>query len=384
MPADVKNVLIVSASVGAGHNQAAKAVAEGIKRRYPGANATIVDFMAGESSYLNTLVKETYLKMISLSPQLYELLYRWSQIPGQYPKVQNLVARAMKRSMLRLYLRHRPDMIVCTHPFPCGAAAYLKRTRRMDVSLIAVLTDFAVHPLWVYDEVDHYFVASREMKADMTARGVASDKVSATGIPIDAGFSKPVDRSSICRGLGLDPAMPTVLMMGGGLGVGPVKEALQNLNSTDVQLQIVVVAGKNAALRRQLNTVAGFSRHRIVVIGYTRRIRDLMALADLLITKPGALTCSEALAMSLPLLLFCPIPGQEEENAGYLVSQGAAILVDGVSVLGQVVGSLLTQPERLGELRYNAGRLGQPMATDVAVGIIGKWLNARREIAVGH
>lgn len=381
MPVPFQNVLIVSASVGAGHHQAARAVGAEIKHHYPAVNVTIVDFMGEENSYLNSLVKETYLKMITLSPNIYDLLYRWSQTDRRFPRVQNLVARAMKRSMLRLYIRHRPDLIVFTHPFPCGAAAYLRRSHKLAVPLVGVVTDFAVHPLWVYPEVDLYFVAGREMQAELVRQGIPAGRVYSTGIPIDASFGRLVDRSAVIRELGLSAQTPTVLIMGGGLGVGPVAEAVRALDGIARQLQVVVVAGRNAALRREVQAVAGFSPHRIVVLGYTRRVRELMAAADLLITKPGALTVSEALSANLPMVLVSPIPGQEEDNADYLVAQGAAVLAADTGAVGRVVSRLLSRPDDLEAMRSVARRLGQPEAASAAAAIIGSHLAGRRVAA---
>ncbi|MDR3589705.1 MAG: glycosyltransferase [Negativicutes bacterium] len=373
----VNNILIVSASVGAGHTQAAKAIAAGMHRLYPADRIEIVDFMAEENSYLNTMVKETYLKMITLSPSVYDLLYRWSQGPRQYARVENLVARAMQRSMLRLYRRHRPDIMICTHPFPCGAAAYLRRTRRIDVPLAAVITDFAVHQFWVYGEVDLYFVANRDMQDDLVTRGISAGRIYASGIPVDPAFGETVDAGPVSRELGLTDAMPTVLVMGGGLGVGPVLEAFRQLASSELPLQIIVVAGENIPLRRQLEQAACLSRHPVSVMGYTNKVRELMAAADILVTKPGALTLSEALSLSLPLVLFSPLPGQEADNAGYLAGRGAALLVDRLDRLGDAVTGLLSQPERLAAMRENASRLGQPEAAETAARMIGGRLLGR-------
>ncbi len=368
---DTANILIVSASVGAGHTQAAKAIAAGMRRLNPADRIEIVDFMAEGNSYLNTMVKETYLKMISLSPNVYDLLYRWSQPPRQYAKVENLVARAMKRSMLGLVRRYRPDVMICTHPFPCGAAAYLRRTREVKVPLVGVITDFSVHQLWVYDEVDLYFVAGEEMREDLAARGVSAARIHSSGIPIDPIFGKTVDAGPLMAELGLAVTAPTVLVMGGGLGIGPVLEAVRQLDSSALPLQIVVVAGKNTALRLQLEQAARLSRHPVTVMGFTDRIPELMAAAAILVTKPGALTASEALSLSLPMVLFSPLPGQETDNASYLAGHGAALLVNRLDGLKEAVTRLLSQPEQLAAMRENSSRLGKPHAAWHAAKIIG-------------
>jgi processive 1,2-diacylglycerol beta-glucosyltransferase len=382
MPLSFQNVLIVTASVGAGHDQAARAIGAEIGARYPAARITIADFMGEENSYLNALLKDTYLKMISVSPQVYDLLYRWSQT-RQLPGVQNLLARAMKRSMRRLYVRYRPDLIIFTHPFPCGAAAYLRRKGKLDAPLVGVVTDFSAHPLWVYDEVDLYFVAASETRNELVRQGVAAERVFPTGIPIDASFGRLLDRYAATRELGLTSREPTVLIMGGGLGIGPVADAVRSLDGIDRGLQIVVVAGRNAELRRQLRAISRASRHSIAAMGYTRKVRELMAAADLLITKPGALTVSEALSAGLPMVLVSPLPGQEEDNAAYLVDRGAAVLLADAGEAGETVAGLLDRPQALDEMRRRARSLGQPWAASAAAGIIGSRLAARRDATAG-
>lgn len=383
MLADRKKILIVSASVGAGHTQAARALEAAILRSYPESTISIVDFMAGENSYLNTFFKGTYLKLIDLTPNIYDRLYRWTQNSRQVTKMTNLFARAMKRSMLRLYRQYRPEMIICTHPFPCGAAAYLRRHHLIQVPLGGVITDYAIHQMWVYSEVDLYFVAAAELEQEMLKRGIQSGRVFATGIPIDRSFSQPIEISKINGDLELIPGLPTVLVMGGGIGKGPIQEVFRSLDGSETQLQIVVVAGKNQLLQRELDQLAEFSRHRVVVLGFTTRVRELMAVANLLITKPGALTISEALAVSLPMVLFSPIPGQEEDNADFLVKKGAAVLAEHIDTLGRAVTELLSQPEKLESMRQNASQLGQPKAADQAVAIIGRHLDVKHSLAAG-
>ena len=137
---DIINILIVSASIGSGHTQAAKAVRDELTRFSPASSITIVDFLDGKSS-LGRLIKEAYLKMIDVFPNAYDLLYRWSQEPFPGTNVKNLTALFMKARMRQLVQDYHPDLIIFTHPFPCCAAAYLRRTRKLTTPLVAVITD---------------------------------------------------------------------------------------------------------------------------------------------------------------------------------------------------------------------------------------------------
>lgn len=372
--AKINNVLIISASIGSGHNRAANAVADELKQRYPAAQINVVDFMAGNNSYINRLVKESYLKLLDISPNFYDLLYRWTQGAQRGSKAKSLMGRVMKRSMAKLVNRYQPDLIITTHPFPCGAAAHLKAEDKITVPLIAVITDFSVHRMWIYKEVDCYFVAAPEFKDELALQGIEQERIYVTGIPISPEFSAKVDGDLMLDKLGLDKNKPVILIMGGGLGLGGVKQALVNLEEVALPLQIVVVTGRNSVLRHELKAAADSSCHVTQVLGFTKRISELMAIADILITKPGALTISEALAMKLPMLLYESIPGQEKDNAAWLEANGAATLIREEEKLAREVTGMLNNKEYREIIEGKAGALARPRAAaDVAEVISAKY-----------
>ena len=358
-------ILLVSASVGDGHTQAALAIKAAIENHAP-ATVQVVDFMAGENSYLNTLVKDAYLKLIDIFPDMYDLLYRFSQMPLPGSKVQSLMAISMKRSMLTLINTYRPDAIICTHPFPCGAAAYLKRTHKITQPLIGVITDFAIHRFWRYNETDMYFVATPELKQKLATQGISLPRIHATGIPVNPKFSYIPEQTELAilrQQLGFSNNQPILLIMGGGLGLGDLEQAVLALDALLLPFNLVVVAGRNANLRRRLLAKTYALAHPLKVFGYTRHVPELMSVANLLITKPGALTISEALSMRLPQLLYQAIPGHEEENAVYLTQKGAAQWAHNSQTLATTVNKLLTNPEQLDYMREMAALIAHPTAS---------------------
>ena len=358
MPSGVNHVLIVSASIGSGHTQAAHAVKDELQRQHPHIAVSIVDFMAGDQFSVAGFIKETYLKMIDIFPHIYDLLYRWSQERQQGSAVGHVMSWFLKKRMLRLIQQHRPDLVVFTHPFPCGAACHLKRKGKISTPLIGVITDYAIHRLWVYDEVDVYFTAAPAVQDSLAKQGITAERIQITGIPISPAF----------HGLRESPATnvaktePTVLIMGGGLGLGDLEEVLLRLDEMPGQQQFVVVTGRNASLYRALQAMSRQLKHSVSILGYTHRVPELMASADLLVTKPGALTCSEALAAGLPMVLVNAIPGQEEDNAGYLHRHGAALWVQDQDTLAAVVHELLNSPHRLTAMGHQARQLSRPDA----------------------
>ncbi len=369
---NLTKILLVSASIGSGHTQAAEAIKASLDNSQLAATE-VVDFMAGENSYLSTLLKETYLKMIDIFPDTYDLMYRLSQMPLSGSKVQNLLSMTLKRSMLKLVQDHRPDAILCTHPFPCGAAAYLKRTHRLTVPLIGVITDFAIHRFWCYNETDLYFVASPELKLELAQQGINTTHIRDTGIPVSSKFSHPpaiTEQAAVRQTLGFSNTYPVILIMGGGLGLGDLEQAVLSIDALSLPFNLIVVAGRNATLRRSLSTKAQYLHHPIKVLGYTSHVPELMAVANLLITKPGGLTISEALSMQLPMLLCQAIPGQEEENAAYLTSKGAALWAQNNHDLANTVSELLTKPERLRVMMEKTAQLAHPYAAQTIADII--------------
>jgi processive 1,2-diacylglycerol beta-glucosyltransferase len=134
------------------------------------------------------------------------------------------------------------------------------------------------------------------------------------------------------------------------------------LLAVQTPIELVVVAGRNDAVRRQLASVPVPPRHRIKILGFTRAIDELMTAADLAVTKPGGLTTSEALACGLPLAIVYPVPGQENRNSDYLLENGAAIKINHVPTLAFKVTALLRDAEQLARLKANARRLGRPRA----------------------
>ena len=362
MAAAKKRVLIVSASIGSGHHQAARAIAAELARRQDNLQITIADFMEDTDSYLAAFMKEAYLKMLELSPNMYDLVYRVSQAPLPGFKAQGLLARVLQGGMAQLVRRHRPDLIIATHPFPCGAAAYLRDSRRLRAPLMGVITDFAVHRLWVYEHVDAYFVAAPEIKRELAALGVPAKRIYASGIPVHPQFTANADGRGIREELSLMADQPLVLLMGGGLGMGGIRQAMASMDELQLPLQFVVLAGKNKELQEKLQEETKNLRHAVRVLGYTDRIPELMRAAAMLVTKPGALTVCEALVSETPLLLYEPIPGQEWENAVFLTKRGVALWAKNRQELKDGVTTLLTRPEQVEKLRKEAEALRRPAA----------------------
>jgi processive 1,2-diacylglycerol beta-glucosyltransferase len=254
------------------------------------------------------------------------------------------------------------DVVVNTHFLPAEIIASLRRDGKLSVPQVTVTTDFETHRLWVNEPTDRYTTATEEGAAYLAHWGVPPEKVRVTGIPIHPVFAEPKDRGECLRRHGLAGDRPVVLQLAGGFGVGPIEQLFRGILSIDAPLEVVVVAGKNAKAKQQLEAVQVPRRHRAKVIGFTTEIDELMAVADVVVSKPGGLTTSEVLARGAAMLVVNPIPGQESRNSDFLLENGAAIKANNVATLPLKLSRLLGDRSRLESIKSNARRLGKPRA----------------------
>lgn len=369
-----KNILVVTASMGSGHNKAANAVAEAIKRKYPVNKINVIDFMSTETAYFNSLVKDIYLKMLDHTPSVYEFFYKFTSDSTKGSTIQSVFAHAMKKDMRELIKKYEADMVICTHPFPCAAASYLKQTGEINIPLITVMTDFCVHQFWLYKNIDIYFTANDLLKKEMVNQGLLEERIFVTGIPVGYNFRVDYNRDDLLTKFKLEKDKPVALIMGGGLGLGGVKNALCQLEHLEKDIQILVITGANVALWSEMNEYAQHSKHKIFVWGYSHNIQEFMSVATFLISKPGALTISEALTRELPMILHDPIPGPEVDNAKFVSDNGAAIWVRHQDTLDAVVREVLSDATILPKLRNNAKVLKKPYASDNIADVIANML----------
>jgi processive 1,2-diacylglycerol beta-glucosyltransferase len=245
---------------------------------------------------------------------------------------------------------------VCTHFLPAQLAA----GRAGAPPFAAVVTDYTLHRYWAQPRVGHYFVAAPDLARDLHRR-LPSARIVATGIPISASFGSGMTRAAARAALGLSGTRRTALVMGGGLGMGVEESVRAALDSGVAELQVLAICGRNRSARDRLIS-AGVPDERLRVFGYVDDVATLITAADVVITKPGGLTCSEALAVGRPLVLTRAIPGHEEGNVNYLTSCGAAIAAPATGDIASALRSLLLDTSALARYTWSARAIGTPTA----------------------
>lgn len=370
-----KKILFLSVSAGAGHMRAAEAL-----RAYAGAadgsvEAVHLDVMDFVTSTFRKLYTDFYIKLVNKAPTLWGYLYHLTneaQSDSSMEKLRRGLERLNTRPLLKEIAQFKPDAIVCTHFLPAELLSRLIRKQGFSCPVWVQVTDFDLHRMWVHESMAGYFAANEEVAFRMRAQGVAADHIHVTGIPIMPAFAAALERAECAREYGLDPAKPTILLMGGGAGLGSLDTIAARLLALEGSFQLIVMAGKNAQALSALQNLQQQYPGRLVPQGFTDKVERLMACSDLVITKPGGLTTSECLAMGLPMIVNAPIPGQEERNADYLLEEGVALKAFDAVTLEYRVRYLLEHPEKLADMRAKAKALGRPLAAQQVLDTVWK------------
>ena len=346
-------ILVFSAMFGNGHFRAAEAIIEGIRIKEPFAEIIHLDFGDFLSKRFNTMAKTVYIEMIKHTPKLWGKFYYKTAKLLPESKIQRFLNQMGRSDFLKYIQAFEPDLIVCTYPTISSILAQLRLERILHVPVITVITDYTVHSHWIHRGVDSYMVACTEVKESLVAWGIEAQRIHVTGIPISPKFESEMDRDHILSKLGLNPALPTVLLMGGASGsMESTKRLCNKLVDSLVPVQCIIVCGKNRKLYRSLEEAIERSLNPMVRLGYAHNVEELMTVSDLIITKAGGLTVSEALTKHLPIVIFKPIPGQEEENAHFVQRIGAGHVARNEEEVGWLLGLFLNNPkerEKMGE-----------------------------------
>ncbi|WEK54905.1 MAG: glycosyltransferase [Candidatus Cohnella colombiensis] len=326
-----KRVLLLSEGFGTGHTQAAYALAVGLRQLSPKIQTRVIELGTFLNPVIGPLILSAYRKTVSSQPKLVGKLYR-----SQYHKSLN----GMKQFALhRLFYNHvsdvvrqlKPDSIVCTHPFPNTVVSRLKRLG-LDVPLYTLITDYDAHATWTNPEVNTYLVSTAAVRDKLMAMGISENNIEVTGIPVHPNFWYPLDREQIIDQYHLKD-MPTVLIMGGGWGLLYGDHLVEHMSTYADHVQLIICLGSNIKNREKLLSDPRFQHPNIHVLGYTKEVNKLMDVSDLLVTKPGGMTCTEGMAKGIPMLFYEPIPGQEEENADYFVKNGFGELMTSIETI---------------------------------------------------
>jgi processive 1,2-diacylglycerol beta-glucosyltransferase len=361
------HILVMSAAVGAGHLRAAQAVELALLQTVPGARVQNIDILELTNATFRRMYGQAYIDLVNRAPHVVGYFYDLMDKPpktsrGHRDKFRLAFEKLNLKRFVEMLCDDPPDLVINTHFLPAEIIASLRKAGKCDFPHVTVTTDFDTHRLWVNQPCDRYFTAIEDGAVNLAAWGVPRETITVTGIPIHPVFAAPKDRAEVIKRQGLAGDRPILLQSAGGFGVGPIGKIYQALLSVEIPVELVVVTGRNADAKRQLSQIDVPQRHRVHILGFTDQMDELMCAADLLVSKPGGLTTSEALARGCPMVIMDPIPGQESRNSDFLLENGAAIKANNLATLAYKVSSLLSDRSRLARLKSNAAKLGRPRA----------------------
>lgn len=356
-------VLILSITAGQGHNATAKAISTYLETM--GIESRILDTYR----YLNPILGETvnrgYLFTSSSIKHTYSKVYSMLEKRKKSKPIMSWTRLSNKFMALKLkgfIRRYAPDVIVCTHIFAGILIDVLLERDKIQAKTMGIVTDFTFHPYWEEAlHLDYVITPSELMEIQARKKGFIPNQIMALGIPINPKFSTSIPKEEAREKLGLNPDLKTLLIMGGSMGYGNIAETVIELDKIEEDFQLITVCGNNKEAKEEIDKLK--TSKKILNYGYTDNVDLLMDAATCIVTKPGGLTTSEALAKNLPIIIVHPIPGQEYRNTDFLLNCGVAAKASSTSPVYEIVFQLFKNPKRLELMKECISLIRKPDST---------------------
>lgn len=359
--------LILTVTVGHGHNQTAKAISEYIKSQ--GHNALVLDTL----EYINPVLKESfnrgYLLSTSIAPKTYGKFYRLAEKREKSESAlspQQITTTILSKKIVEFIKDYNPDAIICTHVTAAQLVSYIN-DEMPKVPTVGVITDYTIHPFWEETNIDYYVLPNEFLNYQAIKKGIPEEKLLPIGIPISLKFASKNEKSIARNAVGIEDKT-TILIMSGSMGYGNVLKIIKSICNIPLDFQIITVCGNNKNLKKKIDKAE--LNKKVYNYGFTDQIDNLMDASDVLITKPGGLTVSEAMAKEIPMILINPIPGQEERNREFMINNGVAMAHSSTLPADELLYQALTNKDRLSRMRDSIKSIKKPYATKELIDFI--------------
>jgi processive 1,2-diacylglycerol beta-glucosyltransferase len=353
------NILIFSVSIGNGHDQVAHTLRNEFIRADNSNRVKIVNTIKFISPILDKVILDSYLNILKFYPKAWGKIYEKTNKLDPIIDINDITNRLMTSKLQKSITSFVPDVIICTHSFPASIISNLKQKKLRDYPLVSVITDYNIHSSYINEHNDYYVIPHENLSYIMEDLGVSNSKILPFGIPIRKEFTYHIDKNTVRGKYNLD-ARETVLVMGGGLGLGEIYDIVYELDKKLQNVQIIAVAGRNARLEQKLKAMT--TRNKLVVFGFINDVYELMDVSDCIITKPGGVTTAEIISKQKPLVIFSPLPGQEYENAEFLLNSGVAVSTSEAKKIPELINQILNFDIRMKSIRDITGYLKKPKA----------------------
>lgn len=359
MSAD-KKLLFLFSDTGGGHRSSCEAVEEAIHHLYPHKfEIDKVDFFKYYSPWPFSSSANLYPHMVKFHSRPWEISFNFSNNPQVFKKISDFLWPYIKPKLKQLFLDHPSDFIISFHPL---VNRYLDLLNQSSKTVVVITDLVTAHSAWYSGHPLKYFVPTTEIKNTGIQLGVGSEKIVVTGLPVSLKF-KPKTQS-----LNQLNHLITILLMGGGQGLGKIYSIAQSLNNSNLLIKLIIVAGRNPKLEQNLRSLNW--KIPVEIHGFTKNIPDLMQKSDLLLTKAGPSTICEGLVSGLPIILYDYLKGQETASVDYVVKNGAGFYCPDPPSLYDALEKLNHSTTSISQLTQNAVKLSKPQASlDIARGL---------------
>ena len=373
-------VLLLYVSDISGHKQAARAIAQTFQQEYPSVIVREENLFRHGNPFIRCTLNSLYYAIIKLTPWFWNIIWDSKEVYWLTYLLRTLLYRMNYHRLYKEVIQpFDPEVIICTHSLSCAICSTIKYVMRLDYLLVAVPTDFYLHPYWFYKNVDMYFLPQNNSNLNYLKRKIPSEKLQVTGIPISPEFSKVKEKSYLQEKWQVRKDLFTILIMGGGQGLGAIKEIVFALKDIKLPVQVLVVTGINRNLKKNLSKIKSKLNFPFKVLGYVREIDELMEISDVLITKPGGLTVAEALSKGLPMGVIDSIAGQEMRNKKFLLERGLAFNLESAKNVVPLIRRLVNGNFDRKTWKEKMTKLARPQASQEIVHKVVSMIKERRK-----
>ncbi|REK67589.1 MAG: UDP-N-acetylglucosamine--LPS N-acetylglucosamine transferase [Brevibacillus sp.] len=355
----MKKILIFSASIGNGHNQAARAMQESLAEK--GYTSMIIDTLEYISPTFHKILLESYMNLLRLSPKM------WGRIYHNTEKIRffdmNLwMNKLLANKLKKLINSVQPDAFIATHPFASCMLSVLKGRNGWREPIYTIITDYTIHPSWINHHINYYFIAHEQLYYLVDIYRHDHRKFIPLGIPIMRKFRQPLDKELIRQKMQIAPGTRCVVLSGGGLGLGSMEQVLDGLEAINLPLKTFILTGTNDKLYRKVS--AHTYRHEVMPLRFINNFHEYLEIADLIVTKSGGLTTAEVMSKQVPMIIYNPLPGQEERNSHFLLNNGCAVHANVSEQLIYFIEELLHNPTKVEYMKRMAQKIAKPDAAE--------------------
>ena len=360
-----KKVLILHGQPGMGHLITAKALMEVFSQKYPEIEIKDADAFDFCSKIFKHGYPYLYNHIVPRAPVLFKILYNSHKSKLVYKFLKKLTEFFINKKKFISFIKDfSPNFIIATNPLPLQMVSIIEEKRIIDIESANVCTDYGFHPVWYSPDINHYFVATEEIKKSLFDHGVDSDKIKITGIPVRPLFNQPLDRQEILQSLNFNFHQPVLLIVGGQLKYKELLKVVLGIKVKNSLAQFIVIAGRDKTLQKKLENSQLKKISTVRIFGLVSDMERFMTASDVILSKAGGSTTAECLVKGLPMIVYKTIPGQEEDNVNYLVNNNAGIKVKSIREIIDAVVGLFSQPNKLAKMKKNCLKIQKPNASE--------------------